>query len=312
MDNKIFKIVRKIIIGFFVLVFVMGFFSKSVVNFFLPKVQVVESTSEPIRRTIDIEGEITARYSIKVQLKGEVIVEDYYKKPGDKVKVGDALFKINSFYSAQLHSNVDAEGIYKSDTDGIVLSINKLETRLAIGTIIMEITQDSKPQQMIYTGKIPEKYNQIIRDASEIEIETSGSPLIKPLKINYISKADENGMIDIQCIFPTDKNDGIEYGQKLSARIIKTFSQTNNDVIPLSAIIPVDTLSEGKSCIVYILTQRMGILGTEYHSQKVEITLLAIGDNMVAVKGLEAIQNPFVITNPSYKIQDGTKVFKWE
>ncbi|MHB1393777.1 MAG: hypothetical protein ACYCYE_12025 [Clostridia bacterium] len=41
-----------------------------------------------------------------------------------------------------------------------------------------------------------------------------------------------------------------------------------------------------------------------------EITILAVGDEMAAVKGLEAIQNPLVISNPSYKIQDGTKVFK--
>ncbi|MHB1393778.1 MAG: hypothetical protein ACYCYE_12030 [Clostridia bacterium] len=83
------------------------------------------------------------------------------------------------------------------------------------------MTQESEPQQVLYTGKIPKAYAQIVRDANEIVIENNENYLLKPLIVNYIGQADADGVIDIQCILPTDKSEGIEYGQKLQGKIKK-------------------------------------------------------------------------------------------
>jgi hypothetical protein len=97
---------KNIVIGFFILVFVMGFFSKSIVNLFLPKVIVASVMDAPVERTIVVEGIIEAKNSHKVRLGGAVIVEEYFVKEGDTVEVGKPLFRINKAYGIKGSSQV--------------------------------------------------------------------------------------------------------------------------------------------------------------------------------------------------------------
>jgi hypothetical protein len=97
---------KNIVIGFFILVFVMGFFSKSIVNLFLPKVIVASVMDAPVERTIAVEGVIEAKNSLKVRLGGTVIVEEYFVKEGDTIEVGKPLFRINNVYGIKGSSQV--------------------------------------------------------------------------------------------------------------------------------------------------------------------------------------------------------------
>lgn len=101
MQNNVMKTAKNIIIGFIALVFLMGFFSKSIINLFLPKVQVAYAAQAPIERTLEVEGIIEAKKAQKIRLNADVIVAEYYVKAGDTVKAGDAIFRINTGYSAK-------------------------------------------------------------------------------------------------------------------------------------------------------------------------------------------------------------------
>lgn len=96
MKNKILKNARNVIIGFFVLVFVMGFFSKSIINLFLPKVMVEKAVEGTVQRTLAIEGLVEAQKTYKVRLPDAVIIEEYLVRNGDTVQVGSPLFRINT------------------------------------------------------------------------------------------------------------------------------------------------------------------------------------------------------------------------
>ena len=100
MQNSVLKKTQAVAIGFFALVFIMGFFSKSLINLFLPKVRIVYAVQAPVERTLDIEGTIQAKKTQKIRLNEDVIVAEYYVKAGDTVKAGDAVFRINTGYNA--------------------------------------------------------------------------------------------------------------------------------------------------------------------------------------------------------------------
>ncbi|WP_427339543.1 efflux RND transporter periplasmic adaptor subunit [Caloranaerobacter sp. DY30410] len=98
MENKVLKTTKNIVVGFFTLIFIMGFFSKSIVNLFLPKVQVVTAVKGSIEKSVELEGTIEPKEIYKVRLGGNVIVDEYFVKVGQEVKVGDPIFKINNEY----------------------------------------------------------------------------------------------------------------------------------------------------------------------------------------------------------------------
>ncbi|RKD31953.1 efflux RND transporter periplasmic adaptor subunit [Thermohalobacter berrensis] len=101
MESKVLKISKNTIITFFTLVFILGFFSKSVVNLFIPKVQVTTPVKSTFSRTLNIKGKIVPKEKVKIRLAGSVIVEDYFVKIGEKVEKGDPLLKINKNYGVK-------------------------------------------------------------------------------------------------------------------------------------------------------------------------------------------------------------------
>ncbi|WP_066499110.1 hypothetical protein [Abyssisolibacter fermentans] len=125
MDSKTFKITKKTVIGFFTLVFILGFFSKSAANFLLPKVCVALPIKTTFAKTLSIEGKVVPKETVKVRLARNVIVEEYYVKVGDKVKKGDPLFKINKNYGVKSSiKNIDE---LKLDVEKEKLKLNKLQ-----------------------------------------------------------------------------------------------------------------------------------------------------------------------------------------
>ena len=85
MKNNIVVRTKNVAIAFFVLVFIMGFFSKSIINLFLPKVIVEPAIDGLVERTLNVKGIIEAKKSIKVRLGGSVIVDEYIVKIGEAV-----------------------------------------------------------------------------------------------------------------------------------------------------------------------------------------------------------------------------------
>ncbi|SKC87650.1 HlyD family secretion protein [Maledivibacter halophilus] len=97
-DSKTLSILKKVLIEFFILIFVIGFFSKSIVNFFLPKVTTEAVVKSKLETVLEIDGYLEPREILKVRLGGKIIIDEYFKKVGENIKKGDPVFKINKQY----------------------------------------------------------------------------------------------------------------------------------------------------------------------------------------------------------------------
>lgn len=98
MDNKLLKRIKNVVISFFVIIFILGFFSKSTIALFLPKVQVAPVTKSAYSKTLDIEGSVVPKEVFKVRINGDIIVDEFYVKAGQEIKRDQPVFKIdNSF-----------------------------------------------------------------------------------------------------------------------------------------------------------------------------------------------------------------------
>lgn len=431
MKNKAVKVVWSIVVGFFTLVFIIGFFSKSIINLFLPKAQVTAAISGPVERTLDIEGIVEAQESVKIRLAGNVIVEEYFIKPGDVIAAGNPIFRINtgfgikngstdagslqfelereelklqslekeSFkaeemdievlegklergqndfakkealykagaiaaaelesYRAEIleqelnlekaklmleenrgrnlleitnsklrikelkhdkaaiekkrgfYSAVDDKGVCCSGVSGIVLFINLSDAILTEDTIIAEIAQIDKDTGLAFSAKVHEEEYDFIKNIEKIELKSDYSNSSYSVKITDISKIVSEDMVSIRGVFTGEISQGLKIGQKMKGKL-KTLYSEEGLIIPKSSLIPDERFVEGQMGKVYILEEKDGILGKENLSREVRVKILAVGDSKVIVSGLEAFDNPRVITNLSYKINDGAKVFLWE
>lgn len=122
--NKIVRNVKNTVIGFFVLVFIMGFFSKSIINLFLPKVMVELASEGAVQRTLNVGGMVEAKNNFQVRLPGEAIIEEFLVKVGDKVEEGKPLFRINTAYG--LRGNEAEIQRLKLDAEAARLRITNL------------------------------------------------------------------------------------------------------------------------------------------------------------------------------------------
>lgn len=95
-DLWIYKILKNIIIGFLVVVFMIGVFNQALINYFIPKVyleEVVEGARIYSRRAV--VGSAEAKKIETIELGRDVIVEKFEYLTGQYIKIGMPLFKID-------------------------------------------------------------------------------------------------------------------------------------------------------------------------------------------------------------------------
>ncbi len=127
MNNKLLKTIKNIVIGFFVIIFILGFFSKSTIALFLPKVQVAPIMKSAYSKTLDIEGSIVPKETFKVRINGDIIVDEFYIKAGQEIKKDQPVFKINSSFGIRA-SGQKVEDL-KLSLDKNKLELEKLSSK---------------------------------------------------------------------------------------------------------------------------------------------------------------------------------------
>ncbi|KAB3532463.1 efflux RND transporter periplasmic adaptor subunit [Alkaliphilus serpentinus] len=99
MNSSILKGLKRLSVEFIVLIFILGFFSKTVSGFFITEVQTVRIVKEQnISKTLKLQGAIEPREILKVLLERDIVVDSYFVNVGDRVKEGDPVFKIDPTY----------------------------------------------------------------------------------------------------------------------------------------------------------------------------------------------------------------------
>lgn len=110
---------KKIVLGFFLIIFIIGFFSQSIINYFIPKVYLEDIiNSERLEKSIYLTGTLEPKESVSIKLGRDVVIDEFYFVPGSYIKEGLALFKINSDYGIE---------DLKALSDPIESTINALE-----------------------------------------------------------------------------------------------------------------------------------------------------------------------------------------
>ncbi len=431
MINRTLKIFQNTVVGFLIVVFVMGFFSKSIINLFLPKVQVASVVEMPVERTLVLEGMVEPKSIVKVSFGGEVMVDEYYAKHGDMVNAGDPLFRVNREYISannnnaetlrlrlegemlrlegyigeaftaeksdievlteklersrtellkheelykagavaeaeladlkedifeqemnleksrlellskksdntilikdaevrvkelqaelseakrqqQFYSKPDKEGICYSRVKGIVVNTNTPGIILPKEAVLAEIAEVSGNGQLFFFARADGTEYDFIKSAGEIDVRPESGNSSGKVRITNLSRIVEAGRIEIKGEFTGEDNGDFIIGQELKGTISRSYTHKGFYTVPKASLIAFDGFDEGKSGIVYLMEEKEGILGKEYEAKQVEVKILAVGDKDVIVSGAEGYENPKVITNPSYKINDGTKVFLWK
>lgn len=153
---------KRLLTGFFVLIFALGFFSKSLLNITLPNVQIAELyDGVEVDYTSELAGEIVAKKSADICLKGDAIIQEVLVKKGSYVRVGTPLFRIdtalgvqNSNKTVQLENKIRIEQarietlVSKSDLD--------YQTEVAQNTTALNLAAKSlkEQEQLLKNGAI--------------------------------------------------------------------------------------------------------------------------------------------------------------
>jgi len=162
MKSKVLNITKGTVISFFVIVFILGFFSKSIVNLFLPKVQTITPVKGSFYETLNVEGEIEPKETFKVRLNGNVMIEEYFVQIGDEVEKGDPIFKINSDYGINrvdksiedLKLSVEKQRVRLEKLQENSYEMDEKKIKLLEERINMQKNQISKKEKLYKAGSI--------------------------------------------------------------------------------------------------------------------------------------------------------------
>ncbi|SCX90850.1 HlyD family secretion protein [Alkaliphilus peptidifermentans] len=428
--SKVLSFSKKVLIEFFILVFIIGFFSKSFISYSLPQARSVLAFSGTFNESISIEGGLKYKDVYLVRLGSRVIVRDFFIEPGRRVSKGTPLFQINLDYGindyqqqngelqikierernnlTRLHStsflidesniaslkrriqqeeaeldrlnslyqsgaipltdvekkdnellnlkenlmieeikmkekaldvelqikeghntiarleaeilenerknefyaNIGDDGIYYAEFDGIIVSRGQANKVIPIDETIMEIaviTEDTSVMRrdLIFSGLVPVEYADYFEIGKSVYIEILDLKESIRFRVTDVSYGDkdyvrvEGDFIDerISRIVPLRNYKGVVKKQNYGS-----------NVVPKSAVITTN-FKPGEVGKVFLVETTEGILGKQHTAREVEITIDEVGDQRVSIIGLEGYENPRVITNLSYKIRDGVKVF---
>lgn len=430
MESKVLTKVKKVAVEFIAIVFIVGFFSKSFSNYFLPKVFVYPAIEGSVESRVNLVGTLEPREKVEIRLGADIIVDEYFVNVGKKVSKGDPIFKIDESYgitdvneeierleiqlerekldlekftgspymleekklvskrekidkkkeeltnseklyetgaisASQLeskkeivknleldleiaennlkdknkerylqikdkqlsidsikkeinkkkrrqsfYSKLGEDGIYYSEVDGIILNTSETNRLLRIDTPIVEIGMLTDYSSLIFKSYINERYNDLVTEGSIIKIKSEDMKKSVNVKITNIYSISENGMLKVEGEFPKETKGRPILGKKLKGEVTKEIK--GNFVIPKTAVIPDEEFKSDTRGRVYVLEERDGVLGKEYVAVEVEVTIFDIGDDRVSVYGMDLTNKSKVITNLSYKIKDGVKVFPWK
>lgn len=97
-QSRLLTWIRRLAVELVVLIFVVGFFSQSFVNYSLPRVTSVPVFAGQLEKTYPIQGAVEYRDAVQVRLAAPVIIDTFFLDPGRRVTEGTPVFRINPAY----------------------------------------------------------------------------------------------------------------------------------------------------------------------------------------------------------------------
>ncbi|MTI71936.1 MAG: hypothetical protein FH751_16945 [Firmicutes bacterium] len=221
----------------------------------------------------------------------------------DKIKLAE---NNNYFYS-----NIDEDGVYYSEVSGVISSLsieNKLLTR---DTILTKIAKIDGPTTFKYVAEFPVEKYEFVKSKAVIQIQKEYYDPKTDLYITEIDPIVRNGKMTLEASFPEDYERKLFIGDEIEGKIKERKKIKEYLTVSKSVLNPLGGFKEGNEATVFVVEERDGILGTELIARKKTVEMVVVGDHNVITRGLGGPKLR-IITNPSYKIKDGSKVFLWD
>ncbi len=112
MSASLSKNIKKIAVEFIVLIFVMGFFSTTVANFFLPDIYGTKILEyQKFTKSIPINGTIQPKETNRILFDEDIVIRKFFVNVGDGVKIGDPIFEVDESYG-KLTESKETRGLY--------------------------------------------------------------------------------------------------------------------------------------------------------------------------------------------------------
>lgn len=334
-ESKILGSSKKILIGFLTFVLIFGFFSKSLTNFFLPKVQfdIAEKSGETIK-TSYINGSIKHKDIRNAVLSDSVFIKETYAfagtkidadRPFMKVKIGESLDKIlDTGMDSGVDFYTDAEGNLMSTESFYLISIGKPFGQIDSGDTLFTYAREISDKTVYLEMFITEEELGLNYKLMSMDVYSDSGDYYGRADYISASQVQDNGMIKLYYSLITDKM--IMLDKKVTIKIQEPYPKGGSMAlsvrkgasyykVPMSALVNSNPYSELKNdtyCDLYIIKESNGVLGKEYHAQKQKVKIIFIGDFDAIVEGLDGYSVPRVIRNVDFNIEDGSKVFIWE
>lgn len=110
MSSKLLKGIKKLSVEFIILIFIMGFFSSTVSNFFLPEIYASPiGKDQNITKSIPLNGSMEPKKISIILLNEDVVVKEFFVEVGDTVEVGDPIFEIDETYNNSIETKEEKE-----------------------------------------------------------------------------------------------------------------------------------------------------------------------------------------------------------
>lgn len=135
--SRLLTWMKKIAVELVVLVFIVGFFSQSFVNYSLPRVNSVPVFAGQLEKTYPIQGAVEYRDVMKVRLGAPVIIDEFLLEPGRRVTEGSPVFRINLDYG--MEEGKDLEQEIRTALEGERLLLKKAAAAAGLGEKEMEL-----------------------------------------------------------------------------------------------------------------------------------------------------------------------------
>lgn len=295
MNIKNKKLFIKIMMVFLLLVLFFTFFSKTIYNYNLPTVTLVNPSAGELNNVV--EGSSYVAYSNTWNIYGEVNgrVREILVSSGEKVKKGQPLMIVQP-------DTDENEVEIQASKDGVVLAIGiqkDMYIMAAQNTVLVQMAEESK-EWRVDLEVDAESASQINTD-SQVSLDIKDIPQQVEGKItdvaSYIGNDGEEGYtISISLEY----DDAIIAGKQADIVICQT-SKEYSTILPNYAL-----NKDAKGYYVLVLTEKESILGNNYVAKRISVDLLDTDSSHVAVMGINADMP--IIASSTAEIEEGSRV----
>lgn len=212
MISKIIKVTGKVMVGFFIIIFILGIFSKQVISFFVPQVFVSYPSRNPVTKTVQTKCEILPMEKDEIKISADLEIEKYYVKAGEQINKNTKLFKLKN-------PNLIAEEMLylKSNIAEIEESIESKKLQNLESKYIENVLEN----QILNAGEKLDEYGFIER-VENIKIRDKAIEEHNKKELeneeSYISRLNGNGYNNREKFFELEK---LELEKKLSEFEVK-------------------------------------------------------------------------------------------